>query len=348
VWLNVGDAYAATGKSGGGSQGERWEACGADYTGPRGGKWRPAPAGLKPKDLCGLPWRLALALQAAGWWLRQDLIWAKKAPLPESVRDRCTKSHEYLFLLSKQPTYYFDAEAIKESVGEPTRRNLEFRGVTVYKDHLADKVSNHVARPEGQSTAGEASLAGRNKRSVWHLGPEPYAAAHFACFPTKLVEPCILAGSSAYGVCSACGAPWRRVVERVTHGKQDYSGKYQAQEQNGAGRNILASVRAARANGHPHDNPFPTPRTTGWTPTCQCSAGVQPATILDPFVGSGTVPLVASAHGRASIGIDLSQAYLDLAVRRLTPALAQLPLFAVGRGEATVARDVGDSSGAGA
>jgi len=182
LWLNLGDSYAGTGKSGGGAQGARWKECGMDTEGPRGGKWMPPPPGLKPKDLIGIPWRVAFALQADGWYLRQDIIWHKPNPMPESVTDRCTKAHEYLFLLAKSERYYFYHEAIKEPVSVGAKK---FNGSPAYKASL------------GRIFAGrdQSSAETRNKRSVWTVPSAPYNGAHFATFPPALIEPCILAGS---------------------------------------------------------------------------------------------------------------------------------------------------------
>lgn len=221
LWLNLGDSYAGTGKSGGGKQGEGWAKYGMDAEGPRGGKWAPPPAGLKPKDLIGIPWRVAFALQADGWYLRQDIIWHKPNPMPESVTDRCTKAHEYLFLLSKSPRYYFDAEAIAEpSMTEDMRRpyapgqvdargnghdrgggelrkskgnNKTFRGGGVYTNNQSFDNSSDVQRKSHGNIENVSGM--RQKRSVWTVATQPYSEAHFATFPPKLIEPCILAGS---------------------------------------------------------------------------------------------------------------------------------------------------------
>jgi len=188
LWLNLGDSYAGTGKSGGGAQGERWKEAGADTVGPRGGKWKPAPEGLKQKDLIGIPWRVALALQADGWYLRQDIIWHKPNPMPESVRDRCTKSHEYIFLLSKSPSYYFDSVAMQEPVAASTAARLA-------QPTLADQTGS--ARVPGKTNGNMKAVGNgetRNRRSVWTVTTKPFKEAHFATFPPDLIEPCVLAG----------------------------------------------------------------------------------------------------------------------------------------------------------
>jgi len=155
LWLNYGDTYAATG------------------------------SGLKPKDLCGIPWRVAFALQDDGWWLRQDIIWHKPNPMPESCTDRCTKAHEYIFLLAKSPRYYYDAEAIKEAAAKA--------GVIPGGGKKTDAGRNDGDR-DGRSMCTEPVCATRNRRSVWTIPTAPYPGAHFATFPPDLVKPCIMAG----------------------------------------------------------------------------------------------------------------------------------------------------------
>jgi len=190
LWIVIGDSYAATGKSGGGRQGERWSAHGVQITGPRGGRWSPPPPGLKVKDLVGIPWMLAFALRRDGWYLRQDIIWAKPNPMPESVRDRCTRSHEYLFLLSKSRRYRFDPDVISEPSVDP-------RGPGNIRP---------VRQPPGERFSGpNGNLRGRlhqirarttrRKRDVWTIATRPSKGAHFAVFPDELVTTCILAGS---------------------------------------------------------------------------------------------------------------------------------------------------------
>jgi len=167
---------------------------------------RPYPV-FKPKDLVPIPWMVAMALQADGWYLRQDVIWSKPNPMPESVIDRCTKSHEYIFLLSKRASYYYDAEAVKEPGLDwgPRDRTKSKHNTDGFK--LAGQPPHHGL------IDGDAS-AGRNRRSVWTVATQPFKEAHFATFPTQLVEPMILAGTSAKGCCPTCGKPWERVVDQ--------------------------------------------------------------------------------------------------------------------------------------
>jgi len=181
LWLNLGDSYA--GHNSRASNNGR-----AGYGNPREGIVTRISEGLKSKDLIGIPWRVAFALQADGWYLRQDIIWHKPNPMPESVTDRCTKSHEYIFLLSKNEHYYYDAEAIKESVvnmGNPRK----FRDAKEHSDGTMLNDNGRVYIPKET----------RNKRSVWTVSTKPYAEAHFATYPVKLIEPCILAGCPELG-----------------------------------------------------------------------------------------------------------------------------------------------------
>lgn len=188
LWLNLGDSYARTG--GTDRKVSKTARVGSTRNTLEQMKERTqvAPQGLKDKDLIGIPWRVAFALQADGWYLRQDIIWHKPNPMPESVRDRCTKAHEYIFLLSKSPRYYFDAEAIKEPVAASTVSRLA-------QATLADQVGS--TRVPGK-TNGNMKAVGdgerRNKRSVWTVTTKPFKGAHFATFPPDLIEPCILAG----------------------------------------------------------------------------------------------------------------------------------------------------------
>jgi DNA modification methylase len=188
LWVNIGDSYAANirqyGSKNAGELTNKSKGVLTDFKKKR-------PAGYKEKDLIGIPWMLAFALRADGWYLRQDIIWHKPNPMPESVQDRCTKSHEYIFLLSKSQQYFYDFESIKEE------------SVTTEEDQIAKR---NKSPHKGQSDNGMRETTGgfdkitktypkRNKRSVWTVNTKPYSGAHFAVFPEELIEPCILAGS---------------------------------------------------------------------------------------------------------------------------------------------------------
>lgn len=298
VWCNLGDSYARPAEKGGSGTPNGRNVADMGYTGEK-----PIPTGLKPKDLIGIPWRVAFALQADGWYLRSEIIWHKPNPMPESVTDRPTKAHEQVFLLSKSPRYYYDAAAIAEPGGEPKPCGP--------KNDASQNDSDRTGIVRGNGVT-------RNKRSVWTISTTPYSGAHFATFPPKLIEPCILAGTSEKGQCRACGAPWVRVVER-------------ANGYDGAGRST--DTYTAKAYEHPQSAPrgpksnFGPGRngeTTGWAPSCECDAGDPiPQTVLDPFCGSGTTIMVAERHARHAIGIDLDPDNRALIAERT----AQRPLW---------------------
>ena len=183
LWLNLGDSYANDGKWGGSSGGKHATA----LHGQTGIGRQRTTTGLKPKDLVGIPWRVAFALQADGWWLRQDIIWHKPNPMPESVTDRCTKAHEYVFMLTKNSRYYFDNEAIKEPSADLGKTEIRFGGAKYGDSH----------DPKHQTKSGNTytDKGTKNKRSVWSISPKPFRGAHFAVMPEALCEPPILATS---------------------------------------------------------------------------------------------------------------------------------------------------------
>jgi DNA modification methylase len=298
LWLNLGDSYSSGGRTTTTNQSVRGD---KDY-----GVTRPPPVeGIKPKDLFGIPWRVAFALQADGWYLRQDIIWNKPNPMPESVQDRCTKAHEYIFLLSKSPHYYFDNVAIKEETTTFDNSN---------RDRDTTKLNN---------TPGRTKMAGlktnqyetRNKRSVWTVNTKPYKEAHFAVFPTDLIEPCVLAGSSAK-ICSGCGKAYKRemvttdVPDRIVRDhmvgvipKRDKPSRMNS-------KNMLSLTK--------EDN--------GFVKQCNCDTDkTEQDRIIDPFGGSGTTALVADRHNRDATVIELNEEYIGIAKKRLE---GDAPLFA--------------------
>lgn len=192
LWLNLGDSYYASGW-----ECSRRNVIGAGSVPANDRKSGRYAAGLKSKDLVGIPWRVAFALQADGWYLRSDIIWSKPNPMPESVTDRPTKAHEYIFLLTKKEKYYYAADTIREPLAESTLPRLN-RGVGEFHKNVngAPGQTPHTMnqpRHHGQRYSS-VGVKGRNKRTVWTVATQPYAGAHFATFPTKLIEPCILAG----------------------------------------------------------------------------------------------------------------------------------------------------------
>jgi DNA modification methylase len=235
LWINIGDTYANDSKWGGHSSGKHVKAL-HSVTRPR--RYTQLPG----KSLIGIPWRLAFALQDDGWILRSDIIWFKTNAMPESVLDRPTKAHEYLFLLAKQPDYYYDADAIREPLKPKTFTTYGINNKPGRNDALGKvKSANwaHSLPTRFPRLAPDGEPAGANKRTVWSVASQPFEGAHFATFPPKLIEPCILAGSRPGDI------------------------------------------------------------------------------VLDPFMGAGTVALVAIQHQRDYLGIELNPAYIDLAQSRI-------------------------------
>jgi DNA modification methylase len=347
----------------------------------------------KPKDLMLMPARLALALQADGWWVRSDIIWAKPNPMPESCTDRPTSAYEHVFLLTKRARYYYDSVAVREEAEYGRREWSDISGN--WKRALESSISDK-RRPETATVSGGDPSTGRNLRNVWTIATHAFPEAHFATYPPELVERCIRAGTSERGCCAACGAPWVRVTERnldnvptrVTTKRAPIDcealGAYlrERRQQRGLSTNQLATLFPSATGGltgcvrnwelglnapmpeqwtklkevlaldelfdeqiygtvevevtdHSPDKD-PGVRTyakawnaeittTGWRASCTCTAGEPvPATVLDPFLGSGTTALVADRLQRHCIGIDLSLTYADMAQRRIEQ---DCPLF---------------------
>lgn len=342
LWLNLGDTYAGGGLGGGGSfacDGPRMVAePGSRKNNPGRKGSRLVANGLKTKDLVGMPWRVAFALQADGWYLRADNIWAKPNPMPESVLDRTTRSHEYLFLFSKRERYFYDAHAIKEGVtgnahargnGVNPKAKTPGSNSRIYRNR--DPHHSPSLRPrqnESFSAAVAGLISSRNKRSVWFISPAPYRGAHFATFPPKLIEPCILAGTSEAGCCTICGAPYRRVLQKgkANFAQQlacggDKNGKYNGHATknfNGHKAQNASEVKARILNG------LVERETSAWQTTCKHPIShPEPCVVLDPFGGSGTVAQVCRQHGRRAILIDLNPNYLPLMRERIEKPYGQ-------------------------
>lgn len=260
LWINIGDSYAGSGKGAWKNKNAQKEVYVPDPDSPQI-KMKKSFEGIKPKDLIGIPWMLAFALRADGWYLRQDIVWAKPNSMPESVRDRCTKSHEYIFLLSKSPKYFFDAEAISEPIAASSAKRYaqniaaqkgSTRAVNKtnapmkaalprYGGSKYTELKNYPDSDKFRTKSGGIynPTPRRNKRDVWTVSTKPFKGAHFAVFPPDLVEPCILAG---------------------------------------------------------------------------CPEG---EIVLDPFAGSGTTGVVALAHNREFVGIEINSEYCELARNRI-------------------------------
>jgi DNA modification methylase len=238
-------------------------------------------------------------LYEPGWYLRSDVIWGKPNPMPESVTDRPTRSHEYVFLLTKGPRYFFDQEAVREP------QHHDGRTVTV-----AIGRENSVQHRDGERWPNPS---GRNVRSVWTIATEPYPGAHFATFPRELARRCIVAGCPVR-VCGTCGKPSERIVETERPDLSAFAHRRTSKTDPGMMRNDGESA-AGRLSGQEW-NRLTSRETVGWS---DCGHGsYRPGVVLDPFAGSGTVALVARQHGRRSVGIELNPAYCALAAERLS------------------------------
>ena len=316
MFLNLGDSYASSGKAGPIGDKSTWHGGGA-YDVISLGRAPTAP-GLKPKDLVGIPWRVALALQADGWYLRSDIIWAKPNPMPESVKDRPTKSHEYVFVLTKSARYFWDAEGVRENWADSRMGNSG-----TYKTSWdAPEIANARRSFIGGAFNEDGAISGRNIRTVWTIATQPYSGAHFATWPAALVETMVKAGTSERGVCPECGKPWERVVERTTlasiaAGAENPRPKHKARQEMGLRSNKSGLFGSNSHNSSTPQSPIVV--TTGWRPTCaHADLSPIPAIVLDPFCGSGTTLLVARQLGRVGLGFDLSETYLrDNAAVRL-------------------------------
>lgn len=403
LWLNLGDTHAL-----GKPRSEEALRGGGYVNDPRPSRRRHKepvsprrstnPPELKPLDLAGVPWRIAFALQEAGWYLRQCIIWRKPNPMPESVNGmrwephrirtnsatfkrqgfmepttargasgysdcprpagwasrpdenrltgryrphgddlreaegpdfvdypgcptcepngglvlrrgswRPTTGHEYIFLLSKSEDYYGDREAVRE----PHTMRPQARPSGHKRRRPGPLLPEHTWSGTARDEAGvDGDGAGRNPRTVWDFPTQAYPDAHFATFPEELPRRAILATTPEAGECSACGAPFARIVVREDAGAEPYDGKWSDAPDDAKAKRMVARTRAARAAGGKHENPFPGTETIGWRRTCGCTAPPVPSVVCDPFVGSGTTGQVALELGRRFIGIDRSLPYL--------------------------------------
>lgn len=354
LFLNLGDSWNSTpvGRFNGG--GFKDGSSGRDLSGvaTSGGMDKQKASGLPPKNLLGIPWRVAFALQEDGWYLRQDIIWSKTSCMPESVTSRFTKSHEYIFLLSKSADYFFDNVAVKEPVAAASRARLA-QNVAGQKgsERVPGKTNGPMKAVGDGETRNRRSVWGikirglgniRSRRSVWVISPKGFKGAHFAVYPPDIPEIAIKAGTSAHGECTACGAPWKRKVGRPckacgafipTQGKscgscghvndwkaeRGVSAALAAEEWSKPGR---ATPRKLGASGKQGAVPAQEQMDQGWEPTCRCGVTtVRPQTVIDPFSGSGTTQMVAAQLGRDAVYIDLNPSYMAMAHQRVVRVL---------------------------
>lgn len=325
LWLNLGDSYSGSGRHAGSlgsiQKGNKGTQNFKNGKNPLSGD---IPEGMKPKDLVGIPWMVAFALRADGWYLRQDIIWHKPNPMPESVTDRCTKCHEYVFLLSKSSKYYFDNEAIKENAiyggteercerakdGQKSCPTEMKNGIRPKDKRAGSGRISYGGKRNGEEGSGQESFVSipekRNKRSVWTVTTKGYPGAHFATFPQDLIIPMIQAGTSEHGNC-LCGSPWIRDIK-----KREISTR---ETRKNTINVIPGRDKESRLNSKDMET---IPKTTiGWKKSCGCLIpSTVPAIVLDPFSGSGTTGEVALNLGRDYIGIDLNKDYEKLARER--------------------------------
>ncbi len=320
-WLNLGDSYSG---SRCGPQGATGQMIDRSISGQRTRRREignaKARVGNKPKDLLMMPARVAIALQDDGWWIRQDVIWEKPQPMPEAVTDRPTTSHEHVFLLTKAASYFYDREAINDAVSGGAHGRG--RGTHPKSQNARDGIKQNSSF----SAAVTDLVSARNARSVWRIPPSFFAGAHFATMPIALAERCILAGTSAAGCCSVCGAPWRRVLGEasIVDGRGAGNGFKRVE------RVTYADARGARGDATPWK---PKARATlGWEQTCDCPSHQPiPCTVLDPFGGAGTTGLAAQKIGREAILIELYEKFAAMAQARcageryVDPEMQDLP-----------------------
>jgi DNA modification methylase len=358
VWLNINDSYGGSGKGPTGHNGIGVQAKRQGFT----DKLSPGRA----KSMHLIPERLKIALYDDGWVIRSTIVWAKTAPMPESVRDRPSQSWESVILLSKSDRYYFDQEALRDPF--TSNWDLVTNNPGVLKGQTKYSRNDALGGPHRGFRNG-ANPSGRQGRNVWHIGPNPsnYAYCvycnriyqkmtlkliiktlacdiatrseiiirlcascyrsdgwvdHFSVFPPEIPRRAIMAGTSDYGACVECGAPWRRVVKHTK--LSDLKVRYAAGEPSKHNARIAIGLRSNKSglngsNSHNESTPgSPITTTTGWEPTCtHRNAGVRPCVVLDPFVGTGTTILEADQLGRAGIGIELNERYAKLTLARL-------------------------------
>lgn len=323
LWLNLGDTYNAY-------KANTWDTNYAGHSQRPVHKKGLTTTNLKNKDLIGIPWMMAFALRSAGWYLRQDIIWHKPNPMPESVTDRCTKAHEYIFLLSKSAKYYYDAESIKSVMADTTVQRLLQGGLGLQKgsDRVPGKTNGAMKavgtlrKGYSHRGTGDKKMSGHsgnrdadgniigdgfaNKRSVWTVTTKPYSEAHFATFPQDLIVDCIKAGCPEY-VCNKCG----KARERNFDVKPMVINRSNRREEMGQPDGIAASGNVVSNR----EAIF-----KGYT-DCGCNEGFSHGVVLDPFMGAFTTALVAKKLNRHFVGFELNADYIKIGEKRLNVEL---------------------------
>lgn len=303
--LNLGDSFAAN---------RSYQVTPTKWSGLAFGKSNASkvPAGLKPKDLIGIPWMVAFALRADGWWLRCDGIWHQPNGMPESATDRPSINHEYVFLLTKSASYFWDDFAVRTPYAAST---LPQKGKAYNGKGRKDYGANGVQDPSDAKrsmVAGLETRGGANLRSVWSINTEASPLPHYAVMASEVARTCIKAGSSERGCCPHCRAPWERVVEVERNGKSLVNAP--AEQHLPTLPHGLRIDPTRRLGPEVQD----VRRSTGWQPTCTCPPHEPvPSLILDPFAGACTTGVVALQEGREFLGCELNPEYARLGERRM-------------------------------
>lgn len=316
AWVNMGDRYSSGGRGGfAGDLAPRAQ----QYSRKAGlsGTWQNPPPGFKDKELLGLPWRLAFALQADGWWLRCDVVWHKPNAKPESVKDRPGSAHEFLFQLTPSKRYYYDWWAVREPASDSERNRRARQSpntVRHYKLKRLDSSFSPVARPIGSTGGFRSSIARqkiaatgmRNLRSVWTIPTQGFLGQHYATFPVRLAEKAIEAATPDRGCCFMCGCPWRRTFTRSV--------------------STCISDQRLKAEGvhRIKTRDYEPAQFTGWQIGCDClisGDAADPCTVLDPYAGAGSTGVAAMRLGRRFIGVELNPEYLTMARTRIDAEL---------------------------
>lgn len=366
LFLNLGDSYSSHGA---GAAGKELDWMGDDIVNRKAAK---PPVGFKVKDLLCVPFRVAMALQADGWFLRSIIPWLKRNSMPESVTDRPSASVEYIFLLAKSEDYFYDSEAVKiASNGHNSGNGFKRKERLSYQDANGARGSDEQWKSTGQRNRRNSDWFFESWQGLYEEVPgDPLAmivnvngfrGAHFATFPTKLVQPLVAAGTSERGACGACGEPWRRIVERDRQAtrpgtnskvKVKTPGKNSRffQERDAQHSGEYKSERYAKEVGNRDTGRHVTAtKTIGWEAGCNCppSAGQVPCVVLDTFNGAGTVGLVARTMGRRYIGFELFEEYAEMSRRRIaagiTDAIPKQPKSQ--RGQKDLFAEAGEAKG---
>lgn len=274
------------------------------------------------KDLLGIPWRVAFALQETNWILRCDVVWQKKNCLPESVKDRPTRNHEYVFLFTKSARYYYDADAVREPCKIASLKRME-------QKFNADKKRASTSSEQSLNPEQFCHPNGKNRRSVWSINTEPFPGAHFAVMPQRLAETCIKVGTSEYGCCMVCGAPFKRKIEQGeplieemrscgANSNGDYTGTATKDFKSAGSQNASETKKRILAGMRER-------KTVDWIQTCNCEhPKISRCKVLDPFCGSGTTGIVAMNLGCNFIGVDLNPTFCQMSEERITKSLGLL------------------------